>query len=207
MKRLLVTVCIGVAVLLALRRPAPAPAISAAVAAPAGMPVSQHFRKGQSSARLRGASVVYVTGAVAHPGLYSLATGARVNDAVRLAGGLRADADPAAVNLAERVTDGEEIDVLRVGQSPPSRTRQRARKSATRKRRLPDSGSPIDINTADQQSLATIPGIGPMLASRIVTYRRLNGPFASLDELADVAGMTQRRIDALAAYASVNTSQ
>ncbi|HLI97350.1 MAG TPA: helix-hairpin-helix domain-containing protein, partial [Candidatus Baltobacteraceae bacterium] len=63
------------------------------------------------------------------------------------------------------------------------------------------------VNTADAQTLASIPGIGSTLASRIVEYRRLNGPFASLDELADVAGMTQRRVDAMSGYASVNTSQ
>lgn len=150
---------------------------------------------------------MYVVGAVAHPGLYRMSGGARVNDAVHAAGGLRPDADPAAVNLAERVSDGEEIRVLRIGESAPVRTRARTRKSSSRKGVLPDPATPIDVNTADAQTLASIPGIGSTLASRIVEYRRLNGPFASLDELADVAGMTQRRVDAMSGYASVNTSQ
>lgn len=202
MKRLLVLGCAAVAVLLALRRPAPPAAITAAPAAVPAKPAhSQHLRKGHPSA-IEGAGVVYVVGAVVHPGLYHLQQGARVNDAVERAGGLRADADPAAVNLAERISDGEEIHVLRMGETAPAPARRSKRKHATA---VPDA--PIDLNAADAQSLASIPGIGPTLAERIVVYRRLNGPFGSLDELADVAGMTQRRIDAMAAYASVNNSR
>lgn len=204
MKRLLVLGCAAVAVLLALRRPAPPPAISAVppVAASARSAHSQHSRKGHPSAANTGASVVYVVGAVAHPGLYRLQLGARVNDAVERAGGFRTGADPAAVNLAERVSDGEEIHVLRLGETaaaPPRRSK--------RKRASPAPAQPVDVNAADAQSLAKIPGIGPTLAERIVAYRDLNGPFGSLDELADVAGMTQRRIDAIAEYATVNNSR
>lgn len=201
MKRLLVLGCAAVAVLLALRRPAPPPGIAsvASVAVPPKTARSQHSRKGHPSAAIGGASVVYVVGAVTHPGLYRLQPGARVNDAVERAGGLRADADPAAVNLAQRVSDGEEIHVLRMGETAPAPARRSKRKTPS-----PPPAQPVDLNAADAQSLAAIPGIGPTLAARIVTYRRLNGPFGSLDELADVAGMTQRRIDAMAAYVSVN---
>lgn len=145
---------------------------------------------------------MYVAGAVAHPGLYRLPSGARADDAVERAGGMRADADPAAVNLAERVSDGEEIRVLRLGEIAPALSRRSKRKRAS-----PAPAQPVDLNAADAQSLASIPGIGPTLAERIVAYRNLNGPFGSLDELADVAGMTQRRIDAMAAYATVNNSR
>ncbi len=151
--------------------------------------------------RIAASAVVYVVGAVAHPGLYRVESGARVNEAVARAGGLRADADPAAVNLAERVSDGEEIRVLRLGETA-SPVRRRKRKGASRTSSALPSAA-IDLNAADENALATIPGIGPTLASRIVEYRRLNGPFASVDELADVAGMTQRRIDAMAEYVSV----
>lgn len=147
-------------------------------------------------------SVVYVVGAVVRPGLYRVQPGARVNDALERAGGLRADADPAAVNLAERVSDGEEIHVLRMGETAPA-TQRRARRKAPSQPPL----QPINLNTADEDALASIPGIGRTLASRIVAYRRLNGPFESLDELADVSGMTQRRIDAMADYVRVNSSQ
>jgi competence protein ComEA len=133
--------------------------------------------------------------------LYRVPAGARVNDAIQRAGGLRAEADPAAVNLAERVSDGEEIRVLRLGETgaPARKSTQRAARKA-----LP-AAAPIDLNAADAQALASIPGIGPTLAARIVEFRRINGPFASLDELADVAGMTQRRIDAMSAYVTVGS--
>lgn len=203
MKRLLVLAAAAVAVLLALRHPAPPPAIASA-----GMtktaPASQFSRKGQPFAKNGDPSVVYVVGAVSRPGLYRLQPGSRINDAVERAGGLRADADPAAVNLAERVSDGEEIRVLRLGETAPVAARRSKRKPASHTATLPAAA--IDLNAAGERELATVPGIGATLASRIVEYRRLNGPFASLDELADVAGMTQRRIDAMAAYVNVNAS-
>jgi competence protein ComEA len=204
MKRLLVLGCAALAAVLALRRPAPPPAI-APVTSPALPPAraaSQHSRKGHPFAASSGTSVVYVVGAVERPGLYRLQSGARINDAVERAGGLRADADPAAVNLAERVSDGEEIHVLRMGETAPAAPRRSRRKAAS-----PPPLQPIDLNAADENALASIPGIGPTLASRIVAFRRLNGPFESLDELADVAGMTQRRIDAMAEYVRVNSTR
>lgn len=199
MKRLLVLALVAVAALLALHRPSVPPAIAAvSQAKPAA---SQHSRKGHPSRAAGAASVVYVVGAVAHSGLYRLPAGARVDDAIHRAGGLRADADPAAINLAERVSDGEEIHVLRVGETAPvpARTKRKSRTTAA------PPATPIDLNAADERALAAIPGIGPTLASRIVEYRRINGPFASLDELADVAGMTQRRIAAMSAYVMVGS--
>lgn len=201
MKRLLVPALAAVAVLLALRRPAPPPPIASVT--PPKPPAAQRPHKGTSFAPAN-ASVVYVVGAVTHAGLYRVAAGARVNDAIERAGGLRADADAATVNLAERVTDGEEIRVLRVGEAAPAAVHRPVRRKRNALVSAPPA-APVDINAADASALATIPGIGPALASRIVEYRRINGPFASLDELADVAGMTQRRIDAMSAYLTVGS--
>lgn len=200
MKRLLVLGGAAVAVLLALRHPAPPPAIASVPAE--ARPASGHLRQGHSLPIASDAAVVYVVGAVAHPGLYTLRSGSRVNDAVQHAGGLRSDADPAAVNLAERVNDGDEIHVLRLGETAPSAHRRTTRKRKTRTAHTRPAVA-IDLNAADEYALAQVPGIGATLASRIVEFRRLNGPFASLDELADVAGMTDRRIDALAEYVTV----
>jgi competence protein ComEA len=126
-----------------------------------------------------------------------------VNDAVERAGGMLPAADTAAVNLAERVSDGVEIRVPRIGEATPAPLhRVRSRKAPAR---VPDVA--IDLNAVDTATLASLPGIGETLAARIVEYRNLNGPFASLDELADVAGMTQRRIDAIMPYLRVNAAR
>ena len=140
-----------------------------------------------------GVLVVYVAGEVMHPGLYRVPPGSRANDAVQKAGSFARAADRAAVNLAEVVQDGEEIRVPRTGESVP-RARKTARKKNARVRMS------VDVNAASAAELAQVPGLGETLAERIVAYRAENGPFASLDELADVSGLTPRRIDALAQY-------
>lgn len=200
MKRLLVLAgVVALALLLALHRP-PAPAAAITVAPPSA---SQTFHKGHPPRAPIQQSVVYVAGAVRHPGLYTLPANARVNDAVQRAGGMSATADPSSINLAERISDGEEIRVPLAGEATPApahRTRNRKTHART-----PDIS--IDVNAADAASLASLPGIGETLAERIVEYRNLNGPFASLDELADVAGMTQRRIDAVLPYLRISTGR
>ncbi|MFD4421543.1 ComEA family DNA-binding protein [Agromyces sp. NPDC058484] len=127
--------------------------------------------------------LVHVLGAVARPGLVELTSGARVVDAVAAAGGFTADADPAGVNLARPVVDGEQLVVLAVGQVPPPAV----------------GGSPstdgaggdgvVHLNTADLAALDTLPRIGPALAQRIIDWREANGPFTSVDQLLDVAGI------------------
>jgi competence protein ComEA len=195
-------------VALAFLHPAPhPPALDVAAGGPrqahSGAPLGRVLRQAQddnpTGARSRaahhdtGALVVYVAGEVRRPGLYRVPPGARANDAVEKAGSFTNAADRAAVNLAEVVQDGEEIRVPRTGESAP-----RARKSARKKRtRVAMS---VDLNSASAVELARVPGLGQTLAQRVVAYRAQNGPFASLDELADVSGFTPRRIDTLAQY-------
>ena len=140
--------------------------------------------------------VVYVAGAVKRPGLYHLHSGDRYEQAIASAGGLAASADAGGVNLAERAADGEEIYVP-VGE----KLRGRGRASLTRRRRAtpPPDGS-VDLNTADAAELAAVPGVGRAVAARIVEVREREGSFASLDELLDVAGMTQSRLERARSY-------
>jgi competence protein ComEA len=148
-------------------------------------------------------AVVYVAGAVAKPGLYRLRTGDRNARAVALAGGLTVDADAAGVNLAARAQDGDEIYVPRAGETRRAGATRRASTSSRGVRRhrsrTPAAGS-IDVNRAEAVDLARVPGIGRAVAQRIVALRQLQGPFASLDELLDVAGMTQSRLERARAY-------
>jgi competence protein ComEA len=164
---------------------------------------------GRVAPPVRPPTLVYVAGAVRHPGVYALADGARARDALAKAGGATGDADLVAVNLAAHVADGDEIAVPRRGEArtaPRARAAHRRAPSGEGRRRRPRrsdapeafAGPTVDLNAADQRTLAGLPGIGPALAERIVAFRSLNGPFASVDGLADVAGITPRRLDALA---------
>lgn len=135
--------------------------------------------------------VVYVAGAVKKAGLYHLRPGDRGAQAVALAGGLTEAADAGGVNLALRAQDGDEIYVPAAGEV--RHTRSSARRSR-RRAALPADAS-IDVNRSGATTLAAVPGIGRSIAERIIEFRERSGPFASLDELLDVAGMNQSRLD------------
>jgi competence protein ComEA len=186
----------------ALRHPAPRAAVqSVSVATPSSDPDpadsgARHHRRFRR-ATLAGELVVYVAGAVVRPGLYHLHLGDRYAQAVASAGGLRASADAAGVNLAQRAADGEEIYVPVAGEAPRARGRETR---ARRHRATPPPDGSVDVNTAGAAELAAVPGIGHAVASRIVELREREGSFASLDELLDVAGMTQSRLERARSY-------
>jgi competence protein ComEA len=121
--------------------------------------------------------VVSVVGLVARPGLVTLPTGARVADALDAAGGLLPEADPASVNLAAVVADGQQVTVGVPGAPVPGPDA------------VPGSAGPLDLNTAGVAELDALPGIGPVLAQRIVDHRTREGPFTSVDQLDDVPGI------------------
>jgi competence protein ComEA len=165
--------------------------------------------------------VVYVAGAVAHPGLYRLPARARADDALRAAGGAHGDADLLAVNLAARLADGDEVAIYPQGSAPgaharrstthqagANRTHARKAKGSRKPRAIASDGGStpemvVDLNTAGASELETLPGVGSALAERIITVRETSGPFGSLDDLLDVAGMTAGKVDAITPYAVV----
>lgn len=124
---------------------------------------------------------VHVLGAVERPGLYVLDLDARLVDAVAAAGGTTDDADLAAINLARLLTDGEQIVVPVAGAS--------AAAGATA-----PGDDRIDLNTADQAALETLPRIGPALAGRIIAWRDENGRFQSVDDLLAVPGIGEKML-------------
>ncbi len=130
---------------------------------------------------------VHVAGAVQHPGLYRLPIGARVGDAVASAGGLSADARPASVNLARVLSDGEQV--LVADSSEPPGVSTSGGKAA--------SGGLVDLNTADEATLDTLPGVGPSTALRIVQDREKNGPFRAVEDLQRVSGIGPKRFEQL----------
>jgi competence protein ComEA len=129
--------------------------------------------------------VVYVSGAVRRPGLYRLARGTRIDDAVTLAGGATARADLLAVNLAAPLADGEQIVVPPRGAAGASGG---AGSSST---------APLDLNSASLEQLDELPGIGPTTAQKILDYRQQHGAFRSLADLDAVPGIGPSRLEQL----------
>ncbi|MGN6688117.1 MAG: ComEA family DNA-binding protein [Actinomycetales bacterium] len=123
--------------------------------------------------------VVDVAGLVRHPGLVTLSPGARAGDAVAAAGGVRRGADLSLLNLATRLTDGQQVLVLPSG----------APRAAAANPSSSGSAGPVDLNSATVDELDQLPGIGPVLAQRIVAWREANGRFAAVDELQEVSGI------------------
>ena len=195
------TILIGIAIAVVLgavlRPPAPAPVAS--IATP--IPTATHYRALKRSAA-PAALIVYVAGAVIRPGLYRMPPGSRAADAVRLAGGMQPSADAIAVNLAAPLADGDEVAVPVTGMRPASRSRSGARSRS--RARAKKTAVALDINRATVAQLQTVPGIGAQLAQRIADYRSVNGAFGTLDELADVAGMTTSRVTRLSTYLYVS---
>lgn len=126
--------------------------------------------------------VVHVAGAVANPGVLDLPPGARVADAVEAAGGAVADADLSALNLARTVEDGERILVPAVGVGAGGSPAASVPAGRTADGR-------IDVNTADAATLEDLPGVGPVLAERIVAHREASGRFTALEDLLEVSGI------------------
>lgn len=151
---------------------------------------------------------VHVAGAVKQPGVYHLPPNSRVDDAIRQAGGATVNADLDALNLAEPITDGQKIYVPRKGEMPPPTLASKTPNSTTQAHSR-DSKShsavrfPLDLNTATAEQLEAIPGIGPVLAQRIVDYRRANGRFQSVDDLLEVQGIGQKRLENMRPYVVV----
>jgi competence protein ComEA len=128
--------------------------------------------------------VVHVAGAVARPGLYRLRPGARVADAVEAAGGVAPGAEADRLNLAGRLADGQRVAVPRRGEPAPAEAGSPGGEAA----------GPVDLNTATEAELDTLPGIGPATARAIVEERTRRGGFRSLRDLLRIRGIGERRL-------------
>ena len=125
--------------------------------------------------------VVHVAGAVSSPGVYTLPADSRVDDAIRAAGAT-ADADLSQLNLAQKLADGQKITVPVAGAAP-------ADGSSAATTADSDNGGLININTATQEELESLPSIGEVRAQAIITYREEHGGFRTIDELKEVSGI------------------
>lgn len=179
------------------RGPDPVPSISMAA------PASAIPARGRPRAAKR-LIWVDVAGAVARPGLYSLPAGARVAAAITKAGGARPRANRAAVNLAAKLVDGQQVFVPPHGAGAPAAAGAAAggspgsgSASGSAAPGGASGGTQISLSSASQAELEQLDGIGPALAQRIIQYREQHGGFRSIDELQQVSGIGDKRFEAL----------
>ena len=138
--------------------------------------------------------VVHVAGWVRRPGVYDFREGDRVVDAVRAAGGPRAGAELGSLNLAAPLSDGQQVLVPRRGSGGEATTPTTGGAPADDK---------VNVNTAGATELESLPGIGEVLAQRIIEYRTGHGPFSSVDELLSVSGIGEVTLEEIRDFVTV----
>ncbi len=165
--------------------------------ASAGTPLGGTPPAGAASPSSPGASppvgvvVVHVVGRVRHPGVRQLPAGSRVADAVEAAGGTTGKADLSALNLARVLVDGEQVRVPAVG-DPVAPVPLPGPGGVGGAGSGGVAGAPVSLNSADLAALDTLPGVGPVLAQRILDWRTAHGRFTSIDELGEVSGIGEK---------------
>ncbi len=161
---------------------------------------------GPTAAANSGEVVAHIVGEVVRPGVVRLPAQARVEEAIRRTGGLSRRADATSVNMARPLVDGEQIVVL-------ARGAQRAPGAAPAATGAPQAGAAgaagqgagggaagaagsgtVNLNTADAATLETLPGVGPVMAQRILAWRTEHGRFSSVDELGEVSGVGEKTL-------------
>lgn len=144
-------------------------------------------------------SVVHVAGAVRRPGVYRLPAGARVQDAVRRAGGARRGADVNAINLAAKVVDGQQVVVQSRGAAVGAATAPAADGGVAGGSPAAGAagGPPISLNSATADQLDTLEGIGPATAAKIIAWRTQHGGFRSVADLGQVPGIGPKKLAAI----------
>ncbi len=157
------------------------------VRGPAGQPVT--LQPSETPAPI----VIYVSGGVQRPGVYSLPRDSRVSDAILVAGGMSDGADLSQVNLADPLQDGEKVVIP--GGSTTATPVFTLGGSGLLETPTPYAGQLININTADATLLTTLPGIGPTTAQKIVQYRQDNGAFQQVEDLLKIPGIGPSTLD------------
>jgi len=182
-----------------------APSVGHAAASPAALVTGVGPAAGTTAASAgaspsSGVVVVDVAGKVRRPGIVTLPVGARVVDALNAAGGARHGVRLDGLNLARVLTDGEQI---LVGVSGPGGVAAPAASGATGPGGPSGPTTLVNINTADQTQLESLPGVGPVTAQKILQWRTDNGPFAAVDDLLDVSGIGEATLAEMAPFVTL----
>lgn len=178
----------AVVVVIVLRGPPPPAELSLPLAGGPGDPATSSTTATTAPERV----LVHAAGAVRSPGVYRLGAGARVADLLQAAGGPLAEAELDRLNLAAPVADGQQVYVPRVGEAVPEVA------GATSEDGTAEAGDGlVDVNTADADELDTLPGVGPATAEAILDERERRGSFSSVEDLLDVPGIGDAKLEAL----------
>lgn len=176
----------------------------------------------EESSESQGTLYVHVAGKVRNPGVYELKPGSRVKDAIDAAGGAFSNADLESVNLAAKLSDGQQVYIAAKGVIPPPSTSvvrapegagssqaaetgysdDSRRESGPVKLTVPGEGT-VNINTAGLEELQRLPGVGPATAQKILDYRKAHGRFTSVDELDAVSGIGPAKLAKLRPFVSL----
>lgn len=173
-----------------------------AVAAPSGVAISTpapSIRASPTPERPR--LVVHVLGAVRRPGLVTLPDGSRVEDAIKAASGLSRAADPGELNLAQPLTDGEQI-VIGTRHAPAGEVRDGSG-TGSGSSTGGSSGAAVDLNRATQAQLEELPGVGPVTAGKILAWREEHRRFSRVEELQEIDGIGPKTYAQIAPHVRV----
>ncbi len=146
-----------------------------------------------------GKITIDISGEVKSPGVYELPFNSRVNDALIAAGGLLPNGNTQVINLAAKINDGQKIFIPSI----ETKSESIPIESITQPSNIAPGGL-ININTADQASLETLPGIGPGKAADIITFRQNNGPFDTIEEIMKVTGIGPKTFEEIKIFITVD---
>ena len=138
---------------------------------------------------------IHIAGAVNKEGLYELEEEQRIADAIEIAGGLKNDADLSDINLASKLEDGMKIYIPTINENTNENTNTQNINSTKNPNTQGRTTDKININTASQSELDTLPGIGPSTALKIIKYREENGKFKSIEDIKEVSGIGESKYE------------
>lgn len=142
---------------------------------------------------------VYVTGEVNSPGVIELEEGARIEDAIQKAGGIKPEANLKEINLASEIEDGEKIYVPNLVEQVEETTLSSESEANTSSK----SEGKVNINKASVSELTSIPGVGASTAQKIMTYREENGKFKTIEDIKNVSGIGDSKYNSMKDFISV----
>ena len=165
---------------------------------PSSIPTEEQAETNPNHTEINETVVVDVKGQVHTPGVYTLSVGSRVLDALQLAGGILPTAEEKALNFAAKLVDEMVIYVPLIGETEEPLT------IATTPSASESQSTLVNINTSDETTLMSLPGIGPSKAKAIITYREEKGLFKSIEDIKDVTGIGDSTFENLKEFISVN---